>query len=52
MVSVQYANATITVNYMVSIVKDEVPWYDYYNDLRLYVESYVEKCSITSKQYV
>ena len=32
----------ISVSMTVLIVRDKIPWYDSYYDLRLYVESYVE----------
>ena len=50
--SVEYENATIPVNTMVFIVRDEVLWYNSYNNLRFYIDSYVEQCSIPSKRYV
>ena len=42
----------ISISTTVLFVRDNIPWYDSYYDLRLYVESYVEKCSIPSKRYV
>ena len=32
----------ISISTMVLIVRDNIPWYDSYYDLRSYVESYVE----------
>ena len=45
----KYKNTIIPINNIVLIVWGQVMWQDYYDDLRYYVESYVELRTIPSK---